>query len=199
MIEGFFKKLDEDDEIGPEVIPIQSDHVIQVVEKEQIETGKKKGNRKNLIPFKERQQETEESLKRIIMSKADTLVRAGIMTAIGTTNIYKIDPLTKKSVLVISPAEQAKAIDGMRESGQNMAYLSDDEDNGRSKYFFATVKEPDYRAIDMLLNRAYGRPGYSVNFTGNVSFSIKDLAKKASEMEEEKKKAIPGQFTEINK
>lgn len=39
------------------------------------------------------------------------------------------------------------------------------------------------KASNSLLDRAFGKPKESIDFSGNVQFSLKDLAKKADEME----------------
>jgi len=120
-----------------------------------------------------------------IAQKAGDLVRAGLSVALGQIFVYKIDPMTKKSHLVVDPDEINSAMDTMRFQNTNFASVGDD-------YYFVTAKEPDQRAIEMLLNRAFGKPKETVNVDGEVKFSLRELGKQADEL-----RAKDADFTEL--
>lgn len=116
-----------------------------------------------------------------IMKKARPLVRAGMSVALGQQFVYRIDEekdddgKTKKRVhvLVTDPEEIANALDQMEGMG-----VGGDTD----EYYYITTKEPDYKAIEMLLSRALGKPKESIDVNANVTFSLIGLAKQRDEM-----------------
>lgn len=114
------------------------------------------------------------AMAKLIYKKTAPLIRAGMITALGQNFVYRIDEerdskgklLSRKHVLVTDPHEIADALDQMEEGAQ-------DPDD---KFYYVTAKEPDTRAIEMLLNRAYGKPKETIDLNADIKFSLKDLA-----------------------
>ena len=121
-----------------------------------------------------------------IALKAGELVSAGLSVALGQIFIYKINPVSKKSVLVVDPDEIKMAFDTMRFDHSNFASVDE-------QYYFITAKEPDQRAIEMLLNRAFGKPKESLSVDGEVKFSLRDLGRQADEI-----RAKDAEFSEMD-
>lgn len=113
--------------------------------------------------------------KAIIANKAQELVRAGMVAALGQTFVYRIDEeqddkgkiTSRKHVRVTDPDEIARALDAMEEGGT-------DPDGA---YYYVTAKEPEYKAIEMLFNRAFGKPKETLDVKTDVQFSLRELAK----------------------
>ena len=98
------------------------------------------------------------------------LYNAAKSVALGQMYVYRIDEETgpkggkiKKHVLVTDPDEIQEALDQMEGNGYG--------DN----YYYTTTKDPDIRAIDSLISRAYGKPSESLDITSGgekvVSFN----------------------------
>ena len=108
-------------------------------------------------------------MEKAIYKKTASLIRAGMIPALGQHFVYKInkskDNRDKKYQLVKKPEEIAHALDMIDVGGV--------DENGI--YYFISVREPDYKAIDMLLNRAYGKPKESISVSGEIQFSLKNL------------------------
>lgn len=123
------------------------------------------------------------AMEKLIYKKTAPLIRAGMIPALGQTFVYRIDEerdskgklLSRKHVLVTDPHEIEKALDKMEEGGQ-------DPDDA---YYYVTAKEPDHKAIEMLLNRAYGKPKESLTIDGEVKFSLKALADHRKDLKED--------------
>jgi hypothetical protein len=138
---------------------------------------------------------TKKDINNLIMSKSYSLVRSGISLALGQQFVYRIDEETddkgkvvsRKKVLVENPDEIEDALNAIDVGGT-------DPDG---KYYFITTKEPDIKAIDTLLNRAYGKPTESVKVEGHIDFatSFRNLSLEAmrriKEVEESKIIDVP--------
>lgn len=132
------------------------------------------------------------SINQVIMDKAEKIIRASIIPALGMNFVYRIDEekdvkgrvIKREHVLVEDPEEIALALDEM-ESGGN---------HPEDKYYYVTTKAPDYRAGESLLNRAFGKAKESVAVEVEHKFSLRDLGKKALENEKSRAKEIA--FTE---
>lgn len=122
-------------------------------------------------------------MDKMIYNKTAPLIRAGMLSAMGQNFVYRIDEerdskgklLNRKHVLVEDPKEIALALDQIDVGG-----VHPDE-----KYYYVTAKEPDVRAIEMLLNRAYGKPKESLKVETEVKFSLKDLAQHRKQIADE--------------
>lgn len=122
-------------------------------------------------------------METMIYHKTAPLIRAGISNALGQNFVYRIDEerdnkgklLGRKHILVTDSREIAKALDQIEDGGSH----PDD------KYYYVTAKEPDIRAIEMLLNRGYGKPKETVTLNGEVTFSLKTLMQARKEIKDE--------------
>lgn len=137
--------------------------------------GRPKGrkNRKTLAI-----DEANKRMNELIVRKTQNLIRAALIPAMGQTFVYKIEEevtghgpkggeyVKRKHTLVTDPEEIARALDQIEEGGRD----PDDE------YYYVTAKEPDHKAIDMLLNRGYGKPKETISLNGEVKFTLRGLA-----------------------
>jgi hypothetical protein len=125
---------------------------------------------------KDREKE-QEAMNQMVMRKVRPLIRAGLSRALGQQFVYRIDEekdkdgkVTKREhVLVTSPEEIAEALDQMEGMGRG---------GDNDEYYYITTKEPDVKAIDMLLNRPFGKPKESTEVEVHHTFSLTALAKK---------------------
>ena len=119
-------------------------------------------------------------METLIYKKTQPLIRAGMISAMGQNFVYRIDEerdskgklLSRKHVLVQDPFEIGQALDKMEAGG-----ISED-----GKFYYVTTEKPDVRAIEMLLNRAYGKPKESLTIDGEVKFSLKALAEERKKL-----------------
>lgn len=140
-----------------------------------------------------------------LASKSDTLVNAGLIVALGQNFVYRIDEeydedqvkVNKKGeetikkgslrkrihTLVTDPEEIKKALDLMGVGGI-------DPDG---KYYYVTTKEPDVKAIEVLLNRAFGRPKETLELNAHVQFSLRGLKQKREVIHEHVKEKLSGE------
>lgn len=122
-------------------------------------------------------------MEKMIYKKTAPLIRAGMIPAMGQHFVYRIDEerdskgklLSRKHILVENPKEIAQALDQIEEGG-----IHPDD-----KFYYVTAKEPDVRAIEMLLNRGYGKPKESLTIDGEVKFSLKALAVHRKDIKDE--------------
>lgn len=121
----------------------------------------------------------ERAQKDFITEKALVLTRAAMIPAMGQTFVYKIveeenerGKTIRKHVLVQDENEIASALDAIEEGGE--------DPNG--VYYYVTAKEPDYKAIDMLFNRAFGKPKETISHEV-TAFSLTALAKSRRELD----------------
>ena len=112
--------------------------------------GRKKGSKlpKTLEKLKQL-----EALKQRVFAMTNKLVNAQAMIALGT----------HKMICVHKTAEGMKA-ETVRDEDRMQSFL----DTGvyGKDYLIVVGKEPDFRAGDALLNRAYGKPTESVEHSG---------------------------------
>lgn len=114
--------------------------------------GRKKGGKN---PATLEREKVLEEVRQQIMKRASALVRAAFIPAMGQNFVYRIDEtknekgrvVHKEHVLVTDPHEIAMALDQIEE-GSN-----DPED----KYYYVSAKDPDFRAVQMLLDRSLGK------------------------------------------
>ncbi len=122
-----------------------------------------------------------EILLKTIYKKTKALTSAGLSVALGQIFCYKIirdqEDKVIKHVLVEDPKEIEKALDLISANG-----ISED-----GNFYYITTKEPDYKAVEMLLNRAYGKPKESLDLDLHVQFSLKALAEHRKALEVEAK------------
>lgn len=122
-------------------------------------------------------------MEKLIYKKTAPLIRAALITAMGQTFVYRIDEerdskdklISRKHVLVEDPKEIALALDKIEEGGK-------DPDDA---YYYVTAKEPDHKAVEMLLNRAYGKPKETIDLGVDVKFSLKDLAQHRKDLSDD--------------
>lgn len=137
----------------------------------------------------------QKDLERKIQKNAFKLFHAAMIPALGQIFIYKIEEEVtgsgprggeykkRKHTLVESPDEIRRALDCMDGAGQGTDYEND------SIYYYVTTKEPDHKAIQMLLDRGFGKPKETIDGTLNIQFSLRGLA--------DKRKALNGEDVDV--
>lgn len=132
--------------------------------------GRKKGTKN---PATLEREKVLEAMRQQIMKRAESLVRAAFIPAMGVNFVYRIDEtknekgrvVHKEHVLVEDPNEIARALDQIEEGSV------DPEDN----FYYVSHKAPDFRAVEMLINRVFGKAKEMVEVTnpdGNLKTII---------------------------
>src|ERR1035437_2679103 len=128
----------------------------------------------------------------------DKIFIAQATLALGQTFLYKIE----KEFVPVGKFGNKKAyyknllpkIVNTQEEIENYLQNSVDKANGdiedtsdpAATFYYLTAKEPSNLALDSLLNRAFGKPKESLDVSGEVKFSLKDLARRRLQMNEQK-------------
>lgn len=92
----------------------------------------------------------EKTIKERVLKNVDDLVTSQIALAKGLSYLYKINMKNVNGrrkaihILVTNPKEIQEYLDG---------------DRGDEEYYYITAEKPDNRAIDSLLDRAFGKAG----------------------------------------
>lgn len=124
----------------------------------------------------------------MITNKIQPLIRAGLIPALGQHFVFRIDEeknekgvtTSRKHVQVTDPDEIARALDAIEDGGVDPDGV----------YFYITAKEPDHKAVEMLLNRALGKPKESIAIEGEVKFSLVGIHEQAKKIRDAKYKEI---------
>jgi len=106
------------------------------------------------------------AVKQRIMYSADSLFNAAKSAAIGSQYLFKIETgkdkkgneYRKKPQIVTSPFEISEVLDEMDDMGE----YKDDDNN---TYYFISTKDPDIRAFNALIDRAFGKNKDTVEMT----------------------------------
>lgn len=133
--------------------------------------GRKKGHKEPQTIIKER---THVEVKMRIAKMADSLISAQTVLAKGMNMLYRIDTVKdengkkkrKKPKLVTDQWEIEMYLDAL--VNNELSSVNDSE-----HYYFLTTKVPSNRALDSLLNRAFGKATESVEVTGKDGKELK--------------------------
>lgn len=132
----------------------------------------------------------QKDLERKIQKNAFKLFHAAMIPAMGQIFIYKIEEevtghgpkggeyVKRKHTLVTAPHEIERALDFMDGAGSG-------KDPDGTDYYYVTTKEPDHKAIQMLLDRGFGKPKETVDMSLDVKFSLRALASRREELKGE--------------
>jgi hypothetical protein len=102
-----------------------------------------------------------EAFRDRVAKNADRLFNAQINLAEGTTHLFRIDKDSKGNNL---PAVLVESTEEIRQ------YLDGETDDS---YYYITTKQPDNRALDSMLDRAFGKAQQSVQLDGEVGVTFK--------------------------
>jgi hypothetical protein len=127
----------------------------------------------------------EDELQKRIMGAMPDLIRWAMMPAKGCSYVYRVEKKEgergkeiEKHVLVQDAHEIASALDAISNDGGKI-----DE-----TYYYITTDKPDFRAIEMLLNRGFGRPSENkkVDITKRT-YSLVEISARAEQLVREGK------------
>lgn len=126
--------------------------------------GRKKGGKDAATIDKEK---AYAAMRERILKITDSLLNSQLSLAKGQMMLYRIDTVTgvdgkkkrKKPKLVTDQWEIEQYLDALENEELN-------EVNNDKTYYFLTTKVPSNKALDSLLNRAYGKPIEHVEMTG---------------------------------
>jgi len=114
-------------------------------------SGRPKGK---LNKVNEERQKAKERFITRVNKMVDQLFNAQATIAQGATYLYRIDKddkgHDKPAVIVTDPDEIKKYIDGTLEGDE---------------FYYITTERPDNRALDSMLNRAFGKPDEHIDLT----------------------------------
>jgi hypothetical protein len=138
--------------------------------KASIENGKKGGRPKGTKnPETLLRESVLKEFRNKVMESADVLFNSQLHLARGQTYLYKIEKelqigpkggkkyVSSKPKIVTSTAEIESYLRGLIRDGD-----MEDENDPNATYYFLTTKEPDNRAIDSMLDRAFGKSSQSI-------------------------------------
>jgi hypothetical protein len=145
--------------------------------------GRKPGsqNEKTLIIAKEH-----EALQQFILQNVQPLFLAQLALAKGISHVYRVSTGPRGGrtdpELVTKPDELHEAIQAIHAGG---GYGDVEEDEGGAdgeaithRYYFVTTKSPDNKAIDSLLDRAFGKSVQRIaGHDGGPLFSFDEITK----------------------
>lgn len=137
-----------------------------------------------------------EHIDQRLMRATDVAVNSHLSLVRGIQFLYRIDKTfvktgsknketgeangywrNEKPVLVTAQWEIENYLE---ELAENNGDLSDDKDEGAA-YYFITTKEPNQQAVESTMNRLHGRPTETIAHTGDVKFSLVQLARTREE------------------
>lgn len=113
---------------------------------------------------------TRELLDQKILKIIPKLFNAQASLAVGQSFLYKIeiDEKGRKGIPILISEQQ-----------EIENYLSGFYESDSSVYYYITTKEPSNIAIESLTNRVFGRPKESLELTGEVKLSLRELSLRA--------------------
>lgn len=95
-----------------------------------------------------------------VIRHADTLFNAQFANAKGNTYIYRVEEeqhengrVSKRHILVTEPDEIAMVLDATQGTSGEV----------QGGYYIVTTEKPDNKAIDSMLDRAFGKPTQTIN------------------------------------
>jgi hypothetical protein len=124
--------------------------------------GRSKGS---LSPHTKLKMKTEQLIKRRIFRMAEKLISSQSVAALGT---YKVITLS------IDEVTGQKKVTTIRDE-KHITELLDHGEYGKD-YLIVAGAEPDWKAANALLDRAYGKAKETLDLNGEIKFSLKDLA-----------------------
>jgi hypothetical protein len=112
-----------------------------------------------------------EAFSQRVMAKADALFNAQYGLAVGSAKVFRIDEegegKNKKRIhTLVTDEDEIKALLDEHEGGAG-------EVDG--SYYYITTQSPDNKALDSLLNRAFGKPKETHEVTGPEGGPLLDL------------------------
>lgn len=144
------------------------------------ENGKKGGRPKGKKSAKTLEREAVlAAFRQKILSAADVLFTAQLHIATGQTYLYKIEKelqigpkggkkyIRSKPKLVTDKREIEQYLMGLIEEGD-----PENEDDPNATYYYLTTKDPDNKAIDSLLDRAFGKATQPISNDDDKPFVI---------------------------
>ena len=135
-------------------------------------------------PLTKKKQLAEKRLKSRVFRVMDKLLDQQLSLAQGVTHLFKIEETkdakgrvtNREHVMVTDPEEIKRFLDKT-----NGGYGGTIDEGPDAEYYYVTTKAPDNRAIDSLLDRAFGRAPQAVEVGGKdggpLVFSIGDYKK----------------------
>jgi hypothetical protein len=129
--------------------------------------GKPKGKKHKATLEK---QAIAEAFNQRVMSHADALFNAQLVLATGSRKVFRIDEeegeggKKKRVHTLVTDADEVKALLDEHEGAAG-------EVDGN--YYYFTEVAPDNRAIDSLLNRAFGKPKETLEHAGEIAHTHK--------------------------
>lgn len=168
-------------------------HVSEEWKRKNRENGKLGGRPKGVLnPRTLDKMKMKAALDQRYLHASRALANAQIHIATGQTFLYKIEKewiktgtnkktgeengyfRNKRPVLVTNQEEIESYLDSLVDemNGEPKEY-----DEGAT-YFYMTAKEPNNEAIKNIMDRVHGTPKATVEHTGEVVFSLKDLAQR---------------------
>lgn len=129
--------------------------------------GKPKGHKHKATLERQR---VLEAFNQRVMAKADALFNAQLTLAIGSMKVFRIDETEddkgkkKREHVHVTDAEEIKR-------------LLDEHDGAPGVvdgvYYYFTDVSPDNRAIDSMMNRAFGKPKETLEHAGEIAHTHK--------------------------
>lgn len=181
--------------------------------------GRPKGRLDNKTIQREfEQREVKKQFDQRVLRLTNSLINAQATLALGQTFLFKIEKewvktgekkngeengywKNKKPVQVQGEDEIVSYLENLADKANGDV---EDRNDPSETYYYLTAKEPNNMAIDSLHNRVHGKPRESLELSGNVKFSLLDLAKRRKEIEATREaelvepKLIEGNATDVS-
>lgn len=133
----------------------------------------------------------QKQLQQAILTNLTPLTVAAINSALGERYVYRVKYKhdkegrrldERKHEIVSDPKEIERALGAI----ENDAGELNDED-GEDVFYYISTKPSDTRSLQGLFDRAFGKPKESLELSGEVKFSLADLAIRAIKKKVNKK------------
>jgi len=112
-----------------------------------------------------------EAFSQRVMAKADALFNAQFSLAVGSAKVFRIDEEGE--------GKNKKRVHSLVTDPDEIKALLDEHDGGpgevKGSYYYITTASPDNKALDSLLNRAFGKPKETHEVTGPEGGPVLDL------------------------
>lgn len=133
--------------------------------------------------------EAKKEFEKKVARASTRLFNAQMSMALGVQVLYK------RYRIFTGGKPRWSQIERVTDPDEAASYLNGDFENDDSQYFMLTLKDPDLKAIDSLLDRSFGKAAQSLSIKDDRPDPIETILKKFNLLEDEGNSDDAGQTT----